>query len=248
MKKIVLYIVLIWMLAASLISQETAFDILDRIDKNMVFETMYSESDMIVNIKKRTITKSMVSYAKGNEKSYIEFLSPARDKGSKILKLDDIVKVYYPSAERVMRLSGHMLRRSMMGSDFSYEDMTRRAEKLRDEYTGEVKADETLDGRVCYVLQLTAKNKKKTYYTRKIWVDKERSVGVKQELFARSGKLLKLLTCDEVKTYKGRYYPTRYTMVDKLRKNSSTIMVIKKLEFDAEIPEGMFTERQLLKK
>ena len=226
----------------------TAFDILDKIDRNMVFDSAYTETDMIITIRNRIITKSLISYAKGNKKSYIEFLSPARDKGTKMLKLDDIVKIYYPSAERVMRLSGHMLRRSMMGSDFSYEDMTERSKKLKEEYSGEIKGDETINERPCYVLVLTSKIKKQTYFTRKMWVDKERFVGLKEELYAKSGKLLKVAYAEGIKTLRKRFYPTKIIMEDRLRKNSKTEIVLKKIDFDIAIPPDTFSERRLLKK
>jgi outer membrane lipoprotein-sorting protein len=250
MKKVCLFLVIIYMVVTAGFSQEnpSAFEILDKIDQNMVFETAYAEIDMIITIKNRVITKEMVSYSKGNEKSYIEFLSPARDKGTKMLKIEDVVKIYYPSAERVMRLSGHMLRQSMMGSDFSYEDMTERSKKLREEYTGEVKGEETINGRSCYVVVLTSKIDKQTYFTRKAWIDKERFLGLKEELYAKSGKLLKVMIADEIQTFKDRYYPTIVTLEDKLRKNSKTEMVIKKIDFDIPIPEGTFSERQLMKK
>jgi outer membrane lipoprotein-sorting protein len=226
----------------------SAFDILEKIDKNTVFQTAYSEVDMIITTRNRTITKSMVGYSMGNEKSFIEFLNPPRDKGTKLLRIGDIVKIYYPSAERVMRLSGHMLRQSMMGSDFSYEDMTERAKKMREEYSGDIKEDEVFKERPCYVLVLTSKIKKQTYYTRRIWVDRERFVGLKEELYAMSGKLLKVLTVEDIKTFKNRYYPVRITMEDKLRSNSRTEMVIKKIDFDIPIPDETFSERRLMKK
>ena len=228
--------------------KDRAFEILERLDKNMVFETIYSESEMIITANKRKISKSLTGWSQGNEKSFMTFLSPARDKGTKILKLDNIIKVYYPSAERVMRLSGHMMRQSMMGSDFSYEDMTQRATKMREEYTGEVMENILLDGRPCYLLKLTSKKKKQTYYTRKMWIEKERFIGLKEELYARSGKLLKVITINEIKTFKDRHYPIRMTIEDKLRRNSKTEMIFKKIDFDAKIPAGIFTDRNLMKK
>jgi outer membrane lipoprotein-sorting protein len=252
MKKICIFFIFIYMASIGCFSQEqdklSAFDILDKIDQNMVFTTAYSEIDMIITIKNRVITKKMISYSKGNEKSYIEFLSPPRDKGTRMLKIEDIVKVYYPSAERVMRLSGHMLRRSMMGSDFSYEDMTERSKKLKEEYSGEIKGEETLNGIPCYVLVLTSKIEKQTYFTRKSWIDKKRFIGLKEELYAKSGKLLKVMTADEIKTIGNRTYPTKLTLEDKLRNNSKTEMILTKIEFDIAIPEETFSERQLMKK
>lgn len=249
MKKIIIFL-LFTVVCFTLNGEEalTAFDILEKVDENMVFKTAHTEMDMIITIKNRTIKKSFISYAEGNEKSYMEFLSPARDKGTKILKLGDIVKVYYPSAERIMRLSGHMLRRSMMGSDFSYEDMTERSKKLREEYTGEILNQEKYQNKTCTVLQLTSKIKKQTYFKMKLWIDKTRLIFLKQELYAKSGKLLKTMSVHEVQTINNRQYPTRMIMVDKLRKNSQTEMVIKKIQFDLPIPKETFSERRLLKK
>ncbi len=251
MRKIILIIVLLMAWFTFGVAQEetiSAEELLDRIDKNMVFKSAHMEADMVITVKKRVITKRFISYSVGNEKSYMEFLSPPRDKGSKILRLDDIVKVYYPSAERVMRLSGHMLRRSMMGSDFSFEDMTERAKKLREEFSAEVTGVETVNDRACYLLVLTSKIKKQTYFTRKVWVDKEHYIMVREELFARSGKLLKTMEAFDYKAYKNRMYPMRMVMEDKLRKNSKTEMVVKSIEFDLDIPEDTFSERRLLKK
>ncbi len=95
---------------------------------------------------------------------------------------------------------------------------------------------------------MTSNLEKQTYFTRKAWIDKERFVVLKEELYAKSGKLLKVLSVQEIKTYQGRYYPIKITLEDKLKKNSSTQMVIKKIDFDISIPEETFSERQLMKK
>ncbi len=224
------------------------FEILEKIDKNMNYKTAYVEMDMIIKIKNRTITKSLISYSEGNEKSFIEFLSPARDKGTKMLRSDNIIKIYYPSAERIMRLSGHMLRQSMMGSDFSYEDMTERSRKLREDYSAKMLEPEHLNGREIYVMELISKKKKQTYFKRKIWIDKNRFVGVKEELYSKGGKLLKTMKVTKVEMINGRNYPMIMEMEDKLRKNSSTTMVIKKIDFDIKLPKGIFSERNLQKR
>lgn len=226
----------------------TAEAILARIDDNMVFETAYSEIDMIITIGRRVIKKELISYTEGTKNSFIEFLSPARDRGTKMLKTDKALKVYFPSAERVMRLSGHMLKQSMMGSDFSYEDMTENAEELKKEYKVKLLGEETFNDIPCYVLELESRDESRTYFFRKVWVDKEKFIGHKVEFFAKSGKLLKVMTVGNIQSFRNRYYPTRVTMADKLRENSKTEMVIKTIEFDIAIPEGTFTERNLMRR
>ena len=248
MKQILILIFLLAALPAGSFGQQrpAASEILDRIDRNMVYDTARAEMEMIITVGGREIRKSFISFSRGNEKSYIEFLSPPRDMGTKILKIEDVVRVYYPSAERVMRLSGHMLNQSMMGSDFSFEDMTERSRKLREEYTAE--GEETAAGRPCYVLVMTSKIEKQTYFTRKSWIDRERFIGLKEELYARSGKLLKTMEVEGVETIGRRSYPTKILLQDKLRENSKTELVITKIQFDISIADEMFTERQLMKK
>lgn len=226
----------------------TAEAILAQIDDNMVFETAYSEIDMIITIGRRVIKKELISYTEGTENSFIEFLSPARDRGTKMLKTGKVLKIYFPSAERVMRLSGHMLKQSMMGSDFSYEDMTETAEELEKEYEVKLLGEEAFNDVPCYVLELESRDESRTYFFRKIWVDREKFIGHKVEFYAKSGKLLKVLTVGNIQSFKNRYYPTRVTMEDKLREDSKTEMLIKTIQFDMPIPEGTFTERNLMRR
>ncbi len=248
------YFFLIGMAILTLISNHspaqelTADDILTRIDDNMVYRTAYSELDMIITIGKRVIKKELISYSEGIEKSFVEFLSPARDRGTKMLKVGKVLKIYFPSAERVMRLSGHMLRQSMMGSDFSYEDMMETAEELKEEYEVKLIGEEIFNGVPCHILELESRDESRTYFFRKIWVDKEKFIGHKIEFSAKSGKLLKVMTVGDIQSFEDRYYPTRVTMEDKLRKNSKTEMVIKTIQFDVSIPEGTFTERNLMRR
>lgn len=249
MKKLFLYILILSTLSLQAISEKslTPFEILDKIDNNMVYKKAYSEIEMRIHIKGRTIIKKLISYSKGNNRSFIEFTSPARDKGTKILKIGKIIKIYYPSAERVLRLSGHMLRQSMMGSDFSFEDMTEKSKKLREEYSGKLLTNEIFNGHDCYLMELVSKIDKQTYFRRKIWVDSKKFIALKEELFAKSGKLLKIMLVENIKKYGNRFYPVKVVMEDKLRKDSSTILEIKKIDFKTVIPDSTFSERMLMR-
>ena len=135
----------------------------------------------------------------------------------------------------------------MMGSDMSYEDMTERSNKLREDYSAEMLDTEMIDGNECYVMMLTSKKKKQTYFKRKVWVDKAKYIGLKEELYSKSGKLVKVSRVISIKSFKNRYYPVEMTMEDKLRKNSSTRILVNKIEFNIDIPSETFSERNLMK-
>ena len=230
----------------------------------MTYLTGRFESEMIIHVRDQVRTKKMVSWAEGREKSFAEFTYPARDKGVKFLKIEDNMWMYLPSVDKIIKIAGHMLRQSMMGSDFSYEDALE-STKLLEKYDVKLATQETIyiafrkgtqevtKRRPCYVLDLNAKVKEVTYYKRKIWVDKEVFIPVKEELFAKSGKKLKVMIMGNVASFRLRgrgrirYYPMYIGMRNLLRKDSLTEMIITKAEFDVKIPKDTFTQRNLKK-
>ena len=222
----------------------TAKEIVNRIDKNMVANSIQHRSKMIIHQSRRIYEKEMLSFALSNDTSFAIFLNPSRDRDTKYLKLGDNLWMYLPSVEKVIKIAGHMLRQSMMGSDFSYED-TLEYSKLITHYEPKIVGEEVIKERECYILQLTAILHDVTYYMRKIWVDKERFIVLKSELYAKSGKLLKLMTVLKVEKYKDRFYPIHVVMENKLRKNTKTEMVTSEIKFDFDIPEELFSIRNL---
>ena len=219
----------------------TGEEIIKKVDANMTFKTARSESKMVIHVDQEVREKTFLSYDRGTDTGYAEFLTPPRDKGVKYLKVRDNMWMYLPSVDKVIKITGAMLRQSMMGSDFSYEDALE-STRLLEKYTASVTGEETVDGRVCYVIDLTAKVKDVTYFKRKIWVDKERFIPLREELFAMSGKKLKEMTLGEVKRYGRRYYPTCIAMSNLLRANSKTELFTTRIEFDVKVDPGIFTQ------
>jgi len=234
------------MVSPVLTAEKTGDEIIRKVDANMTFDTARFQSEMVIYIGEEVRRKTFVSYAKGRTNSFTEFLSPPRDKGVKYLKIEDNMWMYLPSVEKIIKIAGHMLRQSMMGSDFSYEDALESA-KLLEKYQAELVSEEVLEDSPCYVIDLTARVKEVTYYRRRIWVDKNLFIPLKEELFAVSGKKLKVMTLGNMKKFGTRFYPTYMVMRDLLRKNSKTEMIISKVEFDLKIPEEIFTQRSLKK-
>ena len=218
----------------------TGEEIIKKVDANMTFASSSMESKMIIKVGEQERTKKMVSFSEGRNKSFAEFTYPARDRGVKYLKIDDNMWMYLPSVEKIIKIAGHMLRQSMMGSDFSYEDVLE-SNNLLDKYNvGLVGSTET-----AHILELIAKVKEVTYYQRKIWVDKKTFVPTREEMFAKSGKKLKVMILSDVKKFGKRYYPTKITLQNLLRRNSKTSMMVEKATFDIRLPEGIFTQRNL---
>ena len=223
----------------------TGEEIMNLVDKNKFYEKIEYKGKMTIKKGKKVRVKLMHIYAEGEKKAMIEFTNPS-DRGTKYLKLSGEMWIYFPDAEEIVKISGHMLRESMMGSDFSYEDALEN-EKMLEKYSVTVVGNETINERDCYVLELNAIEKDVTYAKRKLWIDKEQFVILKTQLFALSGKLLKESVMEDVKKYGDRYFATKLTMTNKLIKDSSTMFEMEELNFDVEIPDGIFTKRSLEK-
>src|SRR5665647_1188738 len=89
--------------------------ILDKVDNNMSAKTRIMTSKMEIKGVRSTRTMVSKTYSEGDHKAYTEFLAPAREKGTKMLKLENQMWIYSPSTDRIVQISGHMLRQSVMG-------------------------------------------------------------------------------------------------------------------------------------
>lgn len=230
-------------LGAAFAAELTAEEIIRRRDHNEYVNTASAEAEMIIVNNNRKTTKTMVSYA-DEDNGLVIFTNP-RDRGTKFLKRGDDLWMFFPDAEELIKISGHMLNQGMMGSDFSYQDIME-SDKLTDLYDFTLLGEEELNGRPCYVLEgIAAPGKEVSYYRRKSWVDKEKFIGWKEELYARSGRLLKVMETKRIEQIGERWYPMEMVMEDKLRKNTRTEFIIKAIEFNPEIPANTFTLENL---
>jgi outer membrane lipoprotein-sorting protein len=223
---------------------QTANEIIDKVDRNMSSENRVFESSMTIHGRRASRTITSRSYSVGDTKSFTEYLSPAREQGTKMLKLENQLWIYSPSTDRTIEISGHMLRQSVMGSDLSYEDMME-DRKLTDVYDASIAGTEEIDGRANWVLELTAKVEDVAYARRKEWIDKERFVPMKEELYAKSGQLLKRSTLSDVVRINGRWFPTTIIYKDMLKEGDGTEFKITNIKFDQNIPEYIFTKAAL---
>lgn len=243
MKVLVLINTIVISLSMNLAAQD-AKSIIQKVDDNMSAKNRVFESTMTIHGKRSSRIINSRSYSEGDKKSFTEYLSPPREQGTKMLKLDDELWIYSPDTDRTIRISGHMLRQSVMGSDLSYEDMMEER-SLTEIYSAVVKGESVIDGRKTYELELIAKVVDVAYHKRRIWVDAERFVPLKEELFAKSGQLLKRTTLTDVKQVQGRWFPTLIIYKDMLKEGKGTEFKITSIKFNQKIPEYVFTKAAL---
>ena len=222
-------------------------DIIRAMDENLNAKSRVLTSKMVVHGRRTSRTIESKNWVIGIDLAFTEYLSPPREKGTKMLKLGDKLWTYSPQTDRVIQISGHMLRQSVMGSDMSYNDMME-DRPLIELYEATLEGSEEIDGRSHWIMLLEAKVKGLSYPKRRAWIDNEYLLPTKEELYAKSGKLLKTSTMDGIKKVQGRWFPSRFIYKDELKRNSKgTEWIIDEIAFDIDIPESRFSKALLRK-
>ena len=222
-------------------------DIIKAMDNNLNAKSRVLTSRMIVHGRRASRTIESRNWVMGANQAFTEYLSPPREAGTKMLKLGDKLWTYSPQTDRVIQISGHMLRQSVMGSDMSYNDMmeNRPMEEL---YKATLEGSVMIDGRSHWIMVLEARVKGLSYPKRRAWIDKEYLLPTKEELYAKSGKLLKTSTMEGIKRVQGRWFPSRFVFKDELKRNSKgTEWVIDDIRFNVDIPDSRFSKSKLRK-
>ena len=225
----------------------TVQEIIAAMDDNLNAKSRVMTSKMIVHGRRSSRTIESKNWVIGINQAFTEYLSPPREAGTKMLKLEDKLWTYSPQTDRVIQISGHMLRQSVMGSDMSYNDMME-DRPLIELYEAILEGSVIIDGRDHWIMLLKAKVKGLSYPQRRSWIDKEYLLPMKEELYAKSGKLLKTATMDGIKKIQGRWFPSRYLFKDELKRNSKgTEWHIDDIQFDVNIPDKRFSKSNLRK-
>jgi len=224
----------------------SAREIIEKVDRNMSAESRVFTSKMIIHNPRNTRTIESKSWSMGENKSFTEYISPPREQGTKMLKLDNLLWIFSPETDRIIQISGHMLRQSVMGSDLSYEDMMEDPHLLN-HYNGKVDGEEKIADRNCWVITLIANTADVAYQTQKIWVDKDRFIPLRKDLYAKSGVLLKKMELSEVLLIQGRWYPKKILFKDVLKEGDGTEFQIMDIEFNTKIPDYVFSKASLKK-
>jgi len=244
MKSKLFFVLLLVIIAITAFAQTpTAEELLRRVDENEIFQTIQYDGEMIIEHQNRRFVKTFRAWARGNMDSFMEFTN-AEDRGTRYLRTDGRLFVYSPDTERIMLISGHMLRESMMGSDMSYED-TMDNEGLAARYIPSLSGSDSLNGRPVWLLELNAIRRTESYPRRLLWIDQENGDLLRYELFALSGAKLKEYNLLKFEIIGGRRFPVEFEVRDLLRRGSRTVFRMSNVILDRSIDDSVFTQRNL---
>lgn len=201
----------------------------------------YSELKMTIVRPDWTREMTMKSWAKGEDYALIQITGPARDKGTMFLKRKNELWNWQPRISKTIKMPPSMLTQSWMGSDFSNDDLVRQSSFIED-FEHERLADQTIEGRDCYVVQLTPKEGVPVVWgSIKFWIDKKDYLQMKSEFYDEDEYLVSTIAFSKIKNMGGRPIPTVLTVTPAEDEENKTIIEYLSLEFNKQYEDSFFT-------
>ncbi len=209
-----------FLLITSAVAEESAESLLNRIDGLRGYQNT-GFSFNVVNVSFRPdedAKQNQLAVKVLNDKSLVEFLAPAREKGRAMLKEGNDMWLFIPGTRRVIRISpaqrllGETSNGDVVGINYSkHYTVTKSIE------------DESSD---TFQLDLVAREKQTLYHRVKFWIQKEPPyLPVKSEYYSQTGKLLKTAHFKEFKIFDGEQKLHKLLLVDPLREGYYTWML-----------------------
>ncbi len=147
---------------------------------------------------------------------------------------------YFPEYKRVRRIATSSQDDSFFGTDFSYDDFS--GPQNLDDYKFSIEKEEVIDGKPCYVVEVTPKIHRK--YTRYVaWVAKDLWIHLKIDYY-QDKELYRSGVFKDVRIVDG--LPTAFSIVMENRKtNHRTELTLESIKYHTQFTDDLFTQRSL---
>ncbi len=223
----------------------TPEEIIKKVDDLLRGKSNVMTMQMIVTTPDWTRENTMKSWSLGTDKAFVKILSPAKDKDTRFLKLEYNLWMYIPRVEKVIKIPPVMMMESFMGSDFSYDDMVRESNMVKD-YVPHLVGEDSIEHEPNYVLELIPKENAPVVYGKlKLWVRTKDLIPTREEFYNDKKEKIKVMIFRDIKKMGDRFIPTYWEMTNLKKKDHKTIIKIQEAQFNVKITPSIFTKRNL---
>jgi len=233
-------------LAEDAATKPTIEELLDRTDDINRGDSSTAVMAMEVKTDRYERSMKMRAKSKGEEKSLIVILEPAKDAGISTLKVDDNLWNYMPKVDRTMKVPAGMMSGSWMGSHLSNDDLVRNS-RLRDDFTYTMTEEPAADGTGQWVIELVPKPDAPVVWGKVVVNIRPDQIPKKIEYFDEKGALVRTLAFDDVQDIDGRKVPMTMSVIPGDKPGEYTKLVYEELTFSVDHDDNTFSLQALKK-
>lgn len=186
----------------------------------------------------------MRTWTKGDADALVRFVAPAKDAGNATLKVGSHTLVFNPKLNQVITLPASMLSQSWMGSDFSYNDLSK-ADDILSQYTHRIIKTEKANGHTVYTIDAVPKPGAPVVWGKLVVKVRDDGVMLGETYFDQDMKPVRTMTTQKVGAIDGRPYPVIMVMRPADASGNWTRLVTKSGRFNLGLPAYVFTRSNL---
>ena len=200
----------------------------------------YSEMTMTIHRLDWERSMSMRGWSEGDKLSLVRVTEPKKDAGNGTLLNDKDMWSYSPKINRIIKIPSSMMSQGWMGSDFSNKDISRSTEIL-EQYTHRL-IDQSVEGEfTVYTVEAIPHEDAAIVWGREVLRIRDDFVLLEQQYWDQDGILIKVMKASEITEMGGRSVARTMRMGKLDTPDEWTEMMISSIEFDLDLPNGIFT-------
>lgn len=180
------------------------------------------------------------TWTRGEDDALVRFTAPARDAGNASLKLGRQTWVFNPKLNQVIKLPASMMAQSWMGSDFSYNDLSR-SDDIVQLYTSRIVGTDETGGRRVWTVEAVPKPGAPVVWGKVVIKVRDDYVILEQTFFDQDMKPARRMQTDRVAALGGRPYPVSMTMRPLDEPGRWTRVETQDAKFGVASPDYLFT-------
>ncbi len=225
--------------------QQTALEIVDRVDRLLRGESSRGEVEMEIVTEHWSRTLQMRIWSLGTEHALIRLIMARKDAGTATLKVGTEIWNYLPRVDRTIRIPPSLMGGAWMGSHFTNDDLVKES-RIVEDYDIAIDFEGERDGESVWDFSLTPKPEAAVIWGRIVERVRQRDY---MPLWARfhdeDGELVREMTFDEFRTMGGRLVPTLTIVQPADKPDERTVIRYTDIEFDISIDPSFFSLRRL---
>ncbi|MCW8924987.1 MAG: outer membrane lipoprotein-sorting protein, partial [Xanthomonadales bacterium] len=202
--------------------------------------TSYSEMTMTIHRPDWQRSMSMNAWSEGDKLSLVRVTEPKKDAGNGTLLNDNDMWTYSPKINRIIKIPSSMMSQGWMGSDFSNKDISKSTE-IVEEYEHKLIEQTQLDGHTVYTIEAIPHEDAAIVWGKEVLKIRDDFVMLEEQYWDQDGVLVKVLRTTDISEMGGRSVARVMRMGKVDTPEEWTEMSISAIEFDIELPAGVFT-------
>ena len=202
--------------------------------------TSYSEMTMTIHRPEWQRSMSMRSWSKGDKLSLVRVTAPRKDAGNGTLLKDNDMWTYSPKINRIIKIPSSMMNQGWMGSDFSNKDVSKSTDIL-DQYDHALTAQEEQGGHTVYTIEAIPHEDAAIVWGKETLKIRDDFVLLEEQFWDQDGELVKVMKATDIAEMGGRQVARVLRMGKVETPEEWTEMTVSEVEFDIELPAGIFT-------